>query len=227
MESATVFQWVAYHEAGHAVAAHVLDRRIKSVSIRPRYDVKQPRLKRRDLLSRIDACFAAPSSVGRANIDYKPGKKESSLEDLEKSVAISLAGIIAERKLFGGFDLQGGSNDFKFVEQLKDAILSVYTARYPLTTGYGNNDLEYWHNETSDQASERCDTCLARTAHFVEETWQRTSDLFEDPKNWHAVEALAEMLLTNPERTMNGLRASKIVREALLHHKMSALKSAI
>ncbi len=31
---------VAHHEAGHAVIAYVLDVRIKSVSIRPRYDLK-------------------------------------------------------------------------------------------------------------------------------------------------------------------------------------------
>ena len=214
MESGTELQRVAYHEAGHAVAARVLDRRVKSVSIRPRYDVKQPRLKRRDLLSRIDAWFAAPSSAGRTNIVSARGEKESALEFLEKEVAILLAGIIAERKGSGGFGVQGGGTDFDKVERLKDSILEVKTARYPLDIGYGN-DAAYWDNETNDQAKERCEKYRAQTTRFLEQCWQNTQALIENPKNWHAVEALAQALLTNPERTMNGLRASKIVREAL------------
>ncbi len=132
-----------------------------------------------------------------------------------KAVAIWLAGIIAERNACGGFKVQGGKNDFENVERTKKTILGIYTAKFPQTIGYGDNDLDYWNNETDAQAYERYETCLAATTHSVEQSWQHVNDLFEDPQNWHAVESLAAALLRDPERTMLGNKVSKIIREAI------------
>lgn len=107
---------VAYHEAGHAVVIYALDWRIKSVSIRPRYDLK--------------SCYLS-GSAGRANFNYEPREKESALDVLENAVAISLAGIVAEKNACGGFKLQGGKSDFENVERTKGKILHIYTTQYP------------------------------------------------------------------------------------------------
>ncbi len=123
-------------------------------------------------------------------------------------------GCHRRKKVVRRFWGASGGTDFKNVERLKDRILGVKTAWYPEDIGYGD-DAAYWDNETDDQASERGERCRAATTHFVEQSWQRANDLFEDPKNWHAVEALAAALLSDPERTMLGNRASKIVRKAL------------
>lgn len=83
----------AYHEAGHAVMALVLDRPVTRVSVRPD----------RELLGECQ--FG--KSVFRPSEDW-----------LEREILIALGGIAAEARLSGNYDWQAAGKDQKYVRRL-------------------------------------------------------------------------------------------------------------
>lgn len=83
----------AYHEAGHAVAALALDRPVVKVSIRPDRD-------------RLGICFFGKAVI-RPTQDW-----------LEREVLIALAGMAAEARRTGAYDLAGAARDLRYARTL-------------------------------------------------------------------------------------------------------------
>lgn len=83
----------AYHEAGHAVAALAMDRPVHRVSAVPG----------RELLGKCE--FG--KGVSRPSDDW-----------LEREILISLAGLAAEARHTGTYDLGAASRDLRFVRKL-------------------------------------------------------------------------------------------------------------
>src|SRR5262245_20653058 len=83
----------AYHEAGHAVAALALDRPVVRVSIRPDRDS-------------LGIC-AFGKAVFRPSEDW-----------LEREVLISLAGLAAEARRTGEYDLVAAGRDLRYARRL-------------------------------------------------------------------------------------------------------------
>jgi ATP-dependent Zn protease len=84
---------VAYHEAGHAVAALVLGRSVQHVSVLPDRE-------------RLGQC-AFRKGVFRPSEDW-----------LEREILISLAGIAAEARHSVEYDWEGASRDLQYVRRL-------------------------------------------------------------------------------------------------------------
>ena len=83
----------AYHEAGHAVAALALDRPVMRVSIRPGGDF-------------LGTC-AFGKSVFRPSEDW-----------LEREALISLAGLAAEARHTGAYDVASAGRDLHYARKL-------------------------------------------------------------------------------------------------------------
>jgi ATP-dependent Zn protease len=83
----------AYHEAGHAVAALALDRPVMKVSIQPDRE-------------RMGICFFG-KAVFRPSQDW-----------LEREVLIALAGMAAEARHTGEYDLEAAGRDLRYAREL-------------------------------------------------------------------------------------------------------------
>jgi ATP-dependent Zn protease len=83
----------AYHEAGHAVAALALDRPVVRVSIRPGGD------------------FLGTCAFGKAV--FRPSE-----DWLEREVLIALAGLAAEARHTGAYDLEAAGRDLRYARRL-------------------------------------------------------------------------------------------------------------
>lgn len=83
----------AYHEAGHAVVALVLDKPVLKVSIVPRQQY-------------LGQCQFG-KAVARSSIDW-----------LEREILIALAGMAAEALQTGVYDRVGAGRDLRFVRSL-------------------------------------------------------------------------------------------------------------
>lgn len=104
----------AYHEAGHAVVAEVLGRRVRFVKVESRGGLMQT-----ELLPKFDLRRSPRSLRERW--------------DREREVIIYFAGLIAEEGLTGKRTLSGIGNDFDAVER----ILRHGHARAEEVTAYG------------------------------------------------------------------------------------------
>jgi len=92
---------IAYHEAGHAVMAHILHKRIKGVSILPDKDIHT--------LGKFEQGKSA-------KIDFSETSPKTRYE-LEKQVMIDFAGEVVEYLLIGKFDKLtniGSSTDWHY-----------------------------------------------------------------------------------------------------------------
>jgi ATP-dependent Zn protease len=83
----------AYHEAGHAVIALYHDRSIHRVSILPRQDY-----------------------LGKCEV--RKGVRRTKEDIVEQEILISLAGLAAESRLTGTYNLSGASKDLRYVRLL-------------------------------------------------------------------------------------------------------------
>jgi len=86
-------QATAYHEAGHAVLALLLERTVQHVSILPNRE-------------HLGICEFGKGSVRRSE-DW-----------LEREILIALGGIAAEARLTGDYAWDGAARDQKYVERL-------------------------------------------------------------------------------------------------------------
>ncbi len=93
MEGTPYDEATAYHEAGHAVIALALDRPVAKVSI---------------VAGREFAGICA----------FHKGVTRRSQDVLEREILISLAGIAAEARRSGHYDLQGAGRDLRYVRKL-------------------------------------------------------------------------------------------------------------
>jgi ATP-dependent Zn protease len=84
---------VAYHEAGHAVAALALGRPVQHVSVLPDRE-------------NLGLC------------EFRKGAFRPSEDWLEREILISLAGIAAEARFTGNYAWDGASRDLQFVRRL-------------------------------------------------------------------------------------------------------------
>ncbi|MSQ94256.1 MAG: cell division protein FtsH [Gemmataceae bacterium] len=89
----TADQITAYHEAGHAVLALVLDRPVKCVSILP------------------DREHLGICEFGKRV--YRPSE-----DWLERKILIALGGIAAESRLTGIYSWDGAARDYQYVRRL-------------------------------------------------------------------------------------------------------------
>ncbi len=83
----------AFHEAGHAVIALVLDRPVHRVSILPSH-------------GRLGQC------------EFGRGQFRPSEDSLEREILISLAGLAAEAQYTGKYKLEGARRDLLYVRRL-------------------------------------------------------------------------------------------------------------
>lgn len=83
----------AYHEAGHAVMALLMGRSIQKVSIIPSQN-------------RLGACT------------FQKGRTKQIQDKLEAEILILLAGMAAEGRKSGRYNLQGAARDLQMVEKL-------------------------------------------------------------------------------------------------------------
>ncbi|MEP2775634.1 MAG: M50 family metallopeptidase [Luteolibacter sp.] len=83
----------AYHEAGHAVMALLMGRSIQKVSIIPSQN-------------RLGACT------------FQKGRAKQVQDKLEAEILILLAGMAAEGRKSGRYNLQGAAQDLRMVEKL-------------------------------------------------------------------------------------------------------------
>ena len=83
----------AYHEAGHAVIALVLDRPVHRVSVLPNRD-------------RLGHC------------EFAKGRFKPSEDSLEREILISLAGLAAEARHTGNYHLDAANHDLRYVRRL-------------------------------------------------------------------------------------------------------------
>jgi ATP-dependent Zn protease len=83
----------AYHEAGHAVLALLLERSVQYVSILPNRE-------------HLGIC------------EFGKGTTRRSEDWLEREILIALAGIAAEAKFTGNYAWDGAARDQKYVERL-------------------------------------------------------------------------------------------------------------
>ena len=83
----------AYHEAGHAVMALLMGRSLKKVSIIPSQN-------------RLGSCT------------IQKGRAKQVQDKLEAQILILLAGMVAESRKSGRYNVQGASQDLRAVEQL-------------------------------------------------------------------------------------------------------------
>lgn len=88
----------AYHEAGHAVMAVSLGRKIQKVTIKPGQRQFGP--------SRLGVC------------ELKKGRSKSSQDPLEDDVLILLAGMVGEAKFTGQYSQGGAAQDLRDVAGL-------------------------------------------------------------------------------------------------------------
>jgi ATP-dependent Zn protease len=92
----------AYHEAGHAVIAIVVGRAVNKVSIIP-----------------------GGNKLGVCKMNK--GRKKASQDALEADLLILLAGMAAEGRKSGGYNMQGASQDLRDAEKL--ALMRAGNAR--------------------------------------------------------------------------------------------------
>jgi hypothetical protein len=90
---------VAYHEAGHAVAAFAMFRRFKKVSIIP--------IPEEGTLGRLSGCQWA----SKLNPEFDDGARLR--HKVEAEIILSLAGCVAEAKLTGRYNHIGASKDYQ------------------------------------------------------------------------------------------------------------------
>lgn len=83
----------AYHEAGHAVMALLMGRSLKKVSIIPSQN-------------RLGACT------------FQKGRTKQVQDKLEAEILVLLAGMVAESRKSGRYNVQGASQDLRKVEKL-------------------------------------------------------------------------------------------------------------
>src|SRR4051794_21120100 len=93
MDSPTLAEATAYHEAGHAVVALALGRLVHRVSVRPRQD-------------RLGQC------------EFRKGVFRPSDDWLEDEILISLAGLAAEARHTGRYAHDGAARDLRYVRKL-------------------------------------------------------------------------------------------------------------
>src|SRR5688500_7023042 len=85
----------AYHEAGHAVMALVLERPVTRVSIRPGHET------------------AGTCHFGKRV--YRPSE-----DWIEREILIALGGIAAEARFTGNYDWDGAGKDQRYVARLAE-----------------------------------------------------------------------------------------------------------
>ncbi|MCE9565062.1 MAG: cell division protein FtsH [Planctomycetes bacterium] len=83
----------AYHEAGHAVVALALGRPVHRVSVLPNRD-------------RLGHC------------EFAKGKFKPSDDALERECLIALAGLAAEARHTGRYEMEGANQDLRYVRRL-------------------------------------------------------------------------------------------------------------
>ena len=83
----------AYHEAGHAVVAILMGRTVQKVSI-------------------------IPSQNRLGAVTIQKGRTKKTSDKLEAEMLILLAGMAAEARVTGTYNLQGASQDLRHVEKL-------------------------------------------------------------------------------------------------------------
>ena len=83
----------AYHEAGHAVMALLMGRSVQKVSI-------------------------IPSQNRLGAVTIQKGRSKQVQDKLEAEMLILLAGMAAEAKISGQYNLQGASQDLRLAEKL-------------------------------------------------------------------------------------------------------------
>ncbi len=92
-EASALDRTTAYHEAGHAVIALCLERPVHRVSVLPNRD-------------RLGQC-----EFGKAR--FKPSE-----DALEREALIALAGLAAEARLTGTYELGAATQDLRYVRRL-------------------------------------------------------------------------------------------------------------
>lgn len=158
-------RFVAYHEAGHAVACHVQGMRLKSVSITPGDSYLGSVRTSYDLTT-----YANPHPELEADIRSK----------VEREIIVAYAGQIAEARVRGEYNKPGAVHDDQVA--LEQAL--------PLVHGDQNE-----------------------VGALLRRLFGRSKSLIEEPRNWTAVETLAEELLK--ESTLGGSHAHAIIRGTL------------
>ena len=83
----------AYHEAGHAVVAMVLDRPVHRVSVLPNRE-------------RLGQC------------EFGKGRFKPSEDSLEREILIALAGLAAEARHTGSYAMEEANRDLRYVRRL-------------------------------------------------------------------------------------------------------------
>jgi ATP-dependent Zn protease len=106
-------QCTAYHEAGHAVAAHVLKRGIKRVSIAPD-----------DEEGSLGHCHHASPLSGFDPDVYGYDMGSKTWHWLERETLILVAGLVAEARFKGKHDWRGAQSDLSFAYRLADYLCS-------------------------------------------------------------------------------------------------------
>ncbi len=91
----------AYHEAGHAVMAHLVGRPVEKVTIVPGQTHSG--------LSRLGAC------------KIQKGRRRASQDPIEDEVLILLSGMVAESRVTGRYCPAGASQDLLMVQNLLSA----------------------------------------------------------------------------------------------------------
>jgi hypothetical protein len=94
---------LAYHQAGHAVAAWVLQRPFVAVSLAP------------------PEADAQPESAA----DASPANAVGDLEDVERDITVLLAGVEAEALVTGDYDWWGAEGDRERAEALIAELLAA------------------------------------------------------------------------------------------------------
>src|SRR6185436_14159619 len=83
----------AFHEAGHAVVALVLDRPVHRVSVLPNHE-------------RLGQC------------EFGKGRFKPSEDSLEREILIALAGLAAEARHTGTYQMEEADRDLRYVRRL-------------------------------------------------------------------------------------------------------------
>jgi ATP-dependent Zn protease len=115
----------AYHEAGHAVVALALDRPVQKVSVVPGQEL-----------------------LGKC--EFKKGVSRPSVDWLENEILISLAGLAAEARHTGTYDLVAAGQDLRYVrrlarERVSDRALERFEKRMLAKVEHILGDDAHWH----------------------------------------------------------------------------------
>lgn len=159
----------AYHEAGHAVIAKVLNpsQKIEQITIAPRN-----------------------KSLGFVSFDPESSGASMSKQDIENQISISFAGRIAEMKFNGNAGLStGASNDLKQATKLAYHLVATFGMDEEL--GYVNiNGIREIDQKADDFLNKEIES---RVKSIIKTQKEKTEELVKN--NWEQIDKLAKKLL--------------------------------